>query len=163
MTVELRPYIEGLRARREAERRAAEERAATANVVARRCAEHLRGRFGVTRVILFGSLARGEFHSTSDIDLAVEGLPPDQLFRAGADLAKIAGEIEGRRGCAPRSETRASSCHDPDCQPRVGAGGFELDWSRLMPLVARVGPTLGNARTEIEGFLEFLDLAARTM
>jgi predicted nucleotidyltransferase len=94
MTVELRPYIEGLRARREAERRAAEERAATANVVARRCAEHLRGRFGVTRVILFGSLARGEFHSTSDIDLAVEGLPPDQLFRAGADLAKIAGEIE---------------------------------------------------------------------
>lgn len=30
-------------------------------------------KYGVTRVILFGSRARGDFRRTSDIDLAVEG------------------------------------------------------------------------------------------
>lgn len=48
-------------------------------------------RYGVRRVILTGSLARGEFRSDSDIDLLVEGLPVDALFRAGADLERIAG------------------------------------------------------------------------
>ncbi|HEX9576951.1 MAG TPA: nucleotidyltransferase domain-containing protein, partial [Myxococcales bacterium] len=33
---------------------------------------------------LFGSLARGRFHERSDIDLAVEGLPPGKLTDAMA-------------------------------------------------------------------------------
>ncbi|MCI0691532.1 nucleotidyltransferase domain-containing protein [candidate division KSB1 bacterium] len=42
---------------------------------------------GAKRVILFGSLHQGErFHRGSDIDLAVEGIPPQKFFRAGADL-----------------------------------------------------------------------------
>lgn len=30
----------------------------------------------------------------SDIDLAAEGIDPEELFRAGADLARLAGDIE---------------------------------------------------------------------
>jgi predicted nucleotidyltransferase len=43
----------------------------------------LKSRFGARRVILFGSLAgQGVWHSQSDIDLAVEGLPPADFFKA---------------------------------------------------------------------------------
>jgi len=34
------------------------------------------------RVILFGSLARGEFRINSDIDLAVSGMPSENYFKA---------------------------------------------------------------------------------
>ena len=39
---------------------------------------------GVTRVILFGSRARGDYHRTSDIDLAV----------LGGDISRFAADIE---------------------------------------------------------------------
>ncbi len=92
--MDVRSYVEGLRRRRESERRAAQERAARAQAVARRCAVHLRGQYGARRVVLFGSLARGDLHAMSDIDLAAEGIDPEELFRAGADLARLAGDIE---------------------------------------------------------------------
>jgi uncharacterized protein len=38
--------------------------------------------FRVTRVVLFGSLVMGLAHPDADIDLAVEGLAPEQYFRA---------------------------------------------------------------------------------
>jgi len=42
---------------------------------------------GAKRIVLFGSLCRaGRFHQGSDIDLAVEGMPSQKFFRAGADL-----------------------------------------------------------------------------
>jgi predicted nucleotidyltransferase len=42
---------------------------------------------GAKRIILFGSLHQGErFHRGSDIDLAVEGIPPQKFIRASADL-----------------------------------------------------------------------------
>ena len=47
--------------------------------------------FGVRKVVLFGSLARGDGRPDSDIDLAVEGLPPELTFRAMARAADIAG------------------------------------------------------------------------
>jgi len=42
---------------------------------------------GATEVYVFGSLARGDHTSTSDVDLAVRGLPPQRFFRAMADAA----------------------------------------------------------------------------
>ncbi len=57
-------------------------------------AEVLRSRYGARRVLLAGSLARGEFRRGSDIDLAVEGLPTDDLFRAGAALEECAPGLE---------------------------------------------------------------------
>jgi uncharacterized protein len=79
-----------------------------------RCARDIRARiplvadllsreFGVRKVVLFGSLARGDARPHSDIDLAVEGLSPSQTFRAMARAAEVAGRhvdlvpIEGAR------------------------------------------------------------------
>lgn len=63
---------------------------------ARSCAESVRHslgevvrilrKHGARRIILFGSLCSGSFHSKSDIDLAVEGIPSSALTRAFADL-----------------------------------------------------------------------------
>lgn len=51
--------------------------------LADRCAQLLRARFGVHRVILFGSAAGdAPWHSESDLDLAVEGLRPEDHLRA---------------------------------------------------------------------------------
>jgi predicted nucleotidyltransferase len=47
-------------------------------------------RYGAKRIVLFGSLCQpGRFHRTSDIDLAVEGIPKRDFFRAGADLMMV--------------------------------------------------------------------------
>jgi len=79
-------YIESWRQRFAAEEvasraLAAEARNALSDAIA------ILKKYGVTRVILFGSLCRdGRFHRGSDIDLAVEGIPPQKFFRAGADL-----------------------------------------------------------------------------
>lgn len=55
-----------------------------ARQVASALARELRSRFGAERVVLFGSLARGEFSGRSDIDLAVWGIPPGEFYRAVA-------------------------------------------------------------------------------
>lgn len=63
---------------------------AEALAVAEACAELLKTRFGARRVILFGSLVgQGPWHDGSDIDLAVEGLPPEQFFRAWVALDEV--------------------------------------------------------------------------
>jgi predicted nucleotidyltransferase len=61
-------------------REVADEAAAARNVElvgrARRAARELGSELGARRVWLFGSLAWGETHAHSDVDLMVEGLPP---------------------------------------------------------------------------------------
>ena len=47
-------------------------------------ARELVKRFGARRVVLFGSVARGDIHKRSDIDLAVWGIPPKDFYRAVA-------------------------------------------------------------------------------
>lgn len=49
----------------------------------------LRQEFCVTRVILFGSLAKGRFLPDSDIDLAIEGAPAATFFSALAQANKL--------------------------------------------------------------------------
>ncbi len=65
--------------------------------VAREAASLLKADFGAERVCLFGSLARGTFRSKSDIDLAVEGLPEREFFRAAGRLQALAPGLSGRR------------------------------------------------------------------
>lgn len=52
--------------------------------VASALARGLRSLFEAERIVLFGSLARGEFSGRSDIDLAVWGVPPAEFYRAVA-------------------------------------------------------------------------------
>jgi len=57
--------------------------------VARRCADILKRKFGVQKVVLFGSLLDHEQMSErSDIDLAVSGLATARFWEAGALLEK---------------------------------------------------------------------------
>ena len=42
---------------------------------------------GATEVYLFGSAAAGTARETSDIDLAVRGIPPERFFRAHSDAS----------------------------------------------------------------------------
>jgi predicted nucleotidyltransferase len=51
--------------------------------------------YGANRVIVFGSLAHGAwFTSRSDIDLAVEGIPPDAFFKSWCALERLGSNIE---------------------------------------------------------------------
>ena len=50
----------------------------------------LRLQFGATRVVLFGSLARGEATLGSDVDLLVDGLAPTDLVAAAVALERRA-------------------------------------------------------------------------
>jgi predicted nucleotidyltransferase len=57
---------------------------------AARCANLLQERFGAKRVIPFGSVVgHGTWHSGSDLDLAVEGVAPEQFFRAWSMLREL--------------------------------------------------------------------------
>ena len=61
-----------------------------AQALATRCATVLRRCFGARRVIPFGSVVGvGTWHAGSDLDLAVEGIAPEQFFRAWAALRQL--------------------------------------------------------------------------
>lgn len=59
-----------------------EERRRSGLNLAKQAATLLKEEFGATQVILFGSLLTETFHESSDIDLAVMGLPEKQYFQA---------------------------------------------------------------------------------
>jgi predicted nucleotidyltransferase len=84
-------YLEGWRARQAREEEDAHAARVRALGIARELADLLVSRYGATRVLLVGSLARGDFGLRSDIDLAAEGVPDDQFFAAGAELERRAG------------------------------------------------------------------------
>lgn len=80
-------YIAGLVARERQRRRWLRERAVQAMEVAHQAADVLRQHYTVTRIRVFGSVLQPKyFHERSDIDLAVEGLPPEAYLRAWALL-----------------------------------------------------------------------------
>jgi hypothetical protein len=73
--MDFEPYLEAWQQRSERQR----EQTALAGSRAMKIAQHLAHilveRYSATRVLLAGSLARGEFGARSDIDLAVAGAP----------------------------------------------------------------------------------------
>ncbi len=73
---------------------------------ARKAAHILKGRFGVERVRVFGSLVHEEMlHSGSDIDLAVEGLKPIDYWESLASVMflddQLSIEVVDRATCRP--------------------------------------------------------------
>ncbi|MCK4762948.1 MAG: nucleotidyltransferase domain-containing protein [Candidatus Aminicenantes bacterium] len=57
--------------------------------MAKECAVFLIDKYKVNRAILIGSLVKGVFHERSDIDLVIEGLPPELYIKALTELYNI--------------------------------------------------------------------------
>lgn len=58
--------------------------------ISRKVAEMLKKKYGAVRVVLFGSLAHGSWHTPrSDIDIYAEGIPVSAFFKAEADAQAI--------------------------------------------------------------------------
>ncbi|NEP01916.1 MAG: nucleotidyltransferase domain-containing protein [Symploca sp. SIO2E9] len=68
-----------------------EQRRLEALAIAKKCEQVLREKFGVTKVILFGSITgQSPWHWDSDLDIAVTPLPDDAWLEAYGELEKIA-------------------------------------------------------------------------
>lgn len=62
--------------------------------IARQAAHLLRQEFNVSRVVVFGSLAReGSFNRWSDVDIAAWGIAPENTFRAIGAVMDLGTEI----------------------------------------------------------------------
>lgn len=82
---EWQPYIEAARKQLPTTKLSLAEQEAREQLLVRvrEAIVQLKAQFGVRRVILFGSLAQpNSFISNSDVDLAVEGLSPDDFWDA---------------------------------------------------------------------------------
>jgi uncharacterized protein len=62
---------------------------------ARAAAAVLRERYGATRVVVFGSLARGDFSPHSDIDLVAWDVAPQRYFEAVSFLLDLGADFVG--------------------------------------------------------------------
>jgi predicted nucleotidyltransferase len=91
MTVTAARAAETLRLREQAQRVAARRRAEALLARLPAAKQILCGAYGAGSVVLFGSIARGDARPDSDVDLAVEGLPPAVYFAAVADLMAALG------------------------------------------------------------------------
>jgi len=77
--------VDFLRGRAQRRQQALDERSRLARRAVEDAARELLARFGATRVVLFGSLAREALHERSDVDVAVWGLAASDEG-AAADL-----------------------------------------------------------------------------
>ena len=72
-----------------------EKRQQQAWLVARQAAQLLRREFGASKVVVFGSLARGgRFGPWSDIDLAAWDIPADRFYRAVAAVTGLSFDFK---------------------------------------------------------------------
>ncbi len=85
-------YLKAARQRRQREEISRDEQREREQLLTRvvQATELLKEKFGVRRVILFGSLAHANwFTPTTDIDLAVEGLRHDDFWQAWQFLEEV--------------------------------------------------------------------------
>ena len=102
-------FVDYWRRREATQRAAAQQLAEQARTDALRIAALLRERFGVRRVILFGSLVDRRFAPGSDIDLAVEGLPRRDFFAALAladEVSRFRVDLKPLEDLEPHFRTR---------------------------------------------------------
>jgi len=57
--------------------------------MSKKIAQMLKEKYKVKRIFLIGSLVKGYIHEKSDIDLVVEGLPPNAYIKALVDASDI--------------------------------------------------------------------------
>lgn len=88
------PYLAGHLKRIAEEEARTQERLRVAQAKAEQIAMALRKEFPGVEVVLFGSLATGQFELDSDIDLAVKGLPEEHYLKAYGIAESIADPIK---------------------------------------------------------------------
>ncbi|MEO1126358.1 MAG: nucleotidyltransferase domain-containing protein [Cyanobacteria bacterium J06639_16] len=87
---QMAPYRAGAMQRAKQKRQQQLARYHQGRSVAEQAAQHLKTRWGASKVVLFGSLLTPDnVHSRSDIDLAVWGLPEADYLSALADLLDL--------------------------------------------------------------------------
>jgi predicted nucleotidyltransferase len=92
---EIATYRAAAGRRREQAQRELARREARAWDLARLAATLLRERFGVTRVMVFGSLVHeGCFTHWSDVDIAAWGIRPEDTFRAIGEIMDLDTHIQ---------------------------------------------------------------------
>jgi len=141
------------------------DRRAQALQAAQGCMALLKERFGARRVILFGSLAgKGAWHDRSDIDLAVEGLPPEAFFRAytacGALLPPgLELDLVPLESASPELRARILGEGNRPDEPREGLKQLvEEEFVALGRVVQRMQELLGR-RTEPPNWVELYAIA----
>lgn len=86
----MQSYIATARRRQQQRQTHLQQRREQGLALAHQAAAILRQEFGVSRVVLFGSaLSPTAFHETSDLDIAVWDLSPDDYIRAVARLMEL--------------------------------------------------------------------------
>jgi predicted nucleotidyltransferase len=60
-----------------------------AMTIAKKVASFLKKEYGATRVMLFGSLAKGFFEKDSDIDIYFEGIPNKRILDASGHCFEV--------------------------------------------------------------------------
>jgi uncharacterized protein len=86
---QMQQYILTAKARRQQGLVALEQRRLDGFEIAKTAAQILKTEFSASRVVIFGSLLSQQFHETSDLDLAVWGLPERLYFKAVARLLSL--------------------------------------------------------------------------
>ncbi len=87
--------LEAIRRRKAVARADLEKRRCMANQVASQVAELLRSEFKAEKIYLFGSLSRSDgFTLWSDIDIAVNGIPPARFFEAVGMVIGISADFK---------------------------------------------------------------------
>jgi predicted nucleotidyltransferase len=105
-------------------------------------------RYGVTKVVLFGSFARGEAAPGSDLDLLVEGLPMERLIEATVALERLLPH-DITLDLVPAEQAR------PEVLARIAGEGYgwmsDKKAARLQLLAAELRAEVGRiARTVAE-------------
>jgi predicted nucleotidyltransferase len=92
---QMQVYLHTARQRWQAEQAQLARRRERAWELARQAAQMLRRDFGVTRVVVFGSLVQeGRFTEWSDVDLAAWGLDSTNWLKAIGAVRRLSDEIE---------------------------------------------------------------------
>mgnify|MGYP006282237375 FL=1 len=92
---EFQQYLDGARKRQQARERELEQRRERALALAHQAADLLKRKYGVDKVVLFGSLTQPDtFTRWSDVDLAAFGLTQENSLKAMSDVAGLDPEIE---------------------------------------------------------------------
>ena len=88
----MQAYIATARQRQQQRQTQLQQRRQQGLTLAGVAAEILKHDFDVSRVVVFGSVLSDQtFHETSDLDLAVWGLPPERYLSAVAKLLNLSG------------------------------------------------------------------------